>query len=393
MISRARASCSRDARSSPFEAPRPRSPARSTRSATAGAEAVPLLAARGVSSGRVSTTGVRAAARRAPVGARGRAAGRRRLPLPARLDGGGRARTTPRATSRSRCARSSGRGVPVAMTCDLHGNVTRRMVENLDVLVGYRHYPHDDTRDTGRRAAELLLRAVAGEVRPVIAHAKLPLILTAFNSTTLDRHAVRAAPARGRRARGARRHPLRVGLPGRLVHRRARHGLQRRRRGRRRRGLAAAEAERLARRFWDEPRILRGRDRVGRRGRRGGDARSTAAPCSCSTPRTPPAAARRETASGSCAACSRPASSEPCLAQVVDPAAAAACHEAGDGAEVDLTVGHWRDPRWGRPLRAACDRPAAARRSVPLRRRHPRRRRGLDGAVRRGRRPARSRFS
>ena len=73
----------------------------------------------------------------------------------------------------------------VAMTCDLHGNVTRRMVENLDVLVGYRHYPHDDTRDTGRRATELLLRAAAGEVRPVIVQAKLPLILTAFNSTTL----------------------------------------------------------------------------------------------------------------------------------------------------------------------------------------------------------------
>src|SRR5262249_1485290 len=42
---------------------------------------------------------------------------------------------------------------------------------------------------------------------------------------------------------------------------------------------------------------------------------------------------------------------EPCLAQVVDPAAAAACHDAGSGADVELTVGHWRDGRWGRPLR------------------------------------------
>jgi microcystin degradation protein MlrC len=42
---------------------------------------------------------------------------------------------------------------------------------------------------------------------------------------------------------------------------------------------------------------------------------------------------------------------EPCLAMVVDPDAAAACHRAGVGAALELVVGHRRDPRWGEPLR------------------------------------------
>src|SRR6516225_6396159 len=39
--------------------------------------------------------------------------------------------------------------VPIAMTLDLHGNVTDRMVENLDLIVAYEHYPHDDSFGTG----------------------------------------------------------------------------------------------------------------------------------------------------------------------------------------------------------------------------------------------------
>jgi microcystin degradation protein MlrC len=35
---------------------------------------------------------------------------------------------------------------------------------------------------------------------------------------------------------------------------------------------------------------------------------------------------------------------------VVDPEAAAACHRAGAGKEIELMVGHSVDPRWGEPL-------------------------------------------
>jgi microcystin degradation protein MlrC len=41
---------------------------------------------------------------------------------------------------------------------------------------------------------------------------------------------------------------------------------------------------------------------------------------------------------------------EPALAMVVDPDGAGACHAAGEGATVTLSLGHRLDPRWGEPL-------------------------------------------
>jgi microcystin degradation protein MlrC len=73
---------------------------------------------------------------------------------------------------------------PLFMTLDLHGNVTRRMVQACSAILAYEHYPHDDVERTGIRGAQLLLRTVRGEVRPVTAHAKLPMLLTAFNAGT-----------------------------------------------------------------------------------------------------------------------------------------------------------------------------------------------------------------
>lgn len=48
--------------------------------------------------------------------------------------------------------------VPIAVSLDLHGNVTPRMVEQSDVLVAFRTYPHVDMAETGVRTAEQLDR-------------------------------------------------------------------------------------------------------------------------------------------------------------------------------------------------------------------------------------------
>ena len=53
-----------------------------------------------------------------------------------------------------------GRDLPIAASLDLHGNVTRRMVELADVLVAFRTYPHIDMAETGLRAAEQLERII-----------------------------------------------------------------------------------------------------------------------------------------------------------------------------------------------------------------------------------------
>ena len=51
-----------------------------------------------------------------------------------------------------------GPDVPVVVALDLHGNISPRMVEAADLLVGFRTYPHVDMAETGLRAAAHLDR-------------------------------------------------------------------------------------------------------------------------------------------------------------------------------------------------------------------------------------------
>lgn len=55
---------------------------------------------------------------------------------------------------------------PIAVTLDLHANVTDRMVDNCDILCAYRTYPHVDQVSTVLRAAEILDRTLRGLVTP-----------------------------------------------------------------------------------------------------------------------------------------------------------------------------------------------------------------------------------
>ena len=55
-----------------------------------------------------------------------------------------------------------GPSVPIVATLDLHANVTRRMVEQADVLVPYHTMPHVDIFETGERAARVLHRFKSG---------------------------------------------------------------------------------------------------------------------------------------------------------------------------------------------------------------------------------------
>lgn len=73
---------------------------------------------------------------------------------------------------------------PIVMSLDLHANITRRMVQNVNAIVGYHTYPHVDMFETGQKAARLMMRIMKGECRPTMAFRKLPLIIPAENSQT-----------------------------------------------------------------------------------------------------------------------------------------------------------------------------------------------------------------
>ena len=68
-----------------------------------------------------------------------------------------------------------GPNVPLIITLAHHANVTRATIDACDTLTAYRHCPHLDMRETGRRGARLLLRLIRGEYRPTMVFQKLPL--------------------------------------------------------------------------------------------------------------------------------------------------------------------------------------------------------------------------
>jgi microcystin degradation protein MlrC len=77
-----------------------------------------------------------------------------------------------------------GPDVPIAVTLDLHGDITPKMVRYATFMVGYRHYPHDDIFDTGRRTAGLLMRTLRNEIHPVMHAIKIPVIAACQNQNT-----------------------------------------------------------------------------------------------------------------------------------------------------------------------------------------------------------------
>ncbi len=69
-----------------------------------------------------------------------------------------------------------GPDLPIAITLDLHANVTKAMCAQADIIVSYQTYPHTDMRRTGLQAGNILQRAMAGEIRPVTLRASLPML-------------------------------------------------------------------------------------------------------------------------------------------------------------------------------------------------------------------------
>jgi microcystin degradation protein MlrC len=69
-----------------------------------------------------------------------------------------------------------GPDVPVVVTLDLHANVTKRMADNANALIAYRTYPHIDQYERAWQGAELLERAMRGEIRPKTVIARRPML-------------------------------------------------------------------------------------------------------------------------------------------------------------------------------------------------------------------------
>jgi microcystin degradation protein MlrC len=96
-----------------------------------------------------------------------------------------------------------GEDLLVAASMDLHGQVSRRFAELVDLPTAYRTAPHVDVEETRERACRILARCLTEGVRPVRAWVPVPLLLPGEKTST------RLEPARSlyERLRDVERRP------------------------------------------------------------------------------------------------------------------------------------------------------------------------------------------
>jgi microcystin degradation protein MlrC len=242
-----------------------------------------------------------------------------------------------------------GPSVPIVATLDLHAHITAAMVEHADALVAWETYPHRDAFTTGQRGARLLLDVVAGDCHPTMVMAKVPVITGGVHGSTegddpfaqimrrakalegrdgvLSTSVILVHPYLDQPGMGSGAVVVTDGNPA----------------------LAEALACELAVAYWArrfdlEPEALTPETAIAQGAQiKGGPvvlvetadcAGGGAAGDSIATLRALLAANVTERS----------------LVYVVDPQAAAQCHQAGVGAQVTLSLGHRLDPRWGEPM-------------------------------------------
>ena len=59
-----------------------------------------------------------------------------------------------------------GSETPIVSTLDLHANISQRMVDAADLLIGYDTYPHVDMSDRAVEACSVLASLIRGEIVP-----------------------------------------------------------------------------------------------------------------------------------------------------------------------------------------------------------------------------------
>ncbi|MBP2239018.1 microcystin degradation protein MlrC [Sinorhizobium kostiense] len=77
-----------------------------------------------------------------------------------------------------------GPDVPVMLALDYHGNLDASTISDATATFGYHYSPHIDMGDTGRRAAECLVRTLRGEINPVTAIARPGVMVPSIFSAT-----------------------------------------------------------------------------------------------------------------------------------------------------------------------------------------------------------------
>jgi microcystin degradation protein MlrC len=67
---------------------------------------------------------------------------------------------------------------------DLHGNISKRVIDNLDMLSAFRTAPHIDREETMRRACDMLIHCLDKEIQPTLIWAPIPVLMPGERTST-----------------------------------------------------------------------------------------------------------------------------------------------------------------------------------------------------------------
>lgn len=243
--------------------------------------------------------------------------------------------------------------IPIVISLDLHGILTDRMLKQVDGFAVYHTYPHVDFADTGIRAAKLLLRLMQGGVKPVTARVVIPALVRGDELITksgcygdLIRECQRLERENGMALSAA----IMIGNPFTDVPELCCQVLVTTDGNE---SLAKREAERIAAEFW--PQRFRMQGKLIPLDRAVAQARTIEGPVLF----TDAADATSSGATGDSnvliKALHEAGYPKRVLAQIVDPAAAAAAHKAGVGATIDVALGGYYDKRRFQPMKVKAE--------------------------------------
>jgi microcystin degradation protein MlrC len=77
-----------------------------------------------------------------------------------------------------------GPDVPIGMAPDMHANLSQKMIDNTTAVVVYSTNPHLDPRPRGLECADLIVRTIKGEIRPVQALEMPPVVINIVKQFT-----------------------------------------------------------------------------------------------------------------------------------------------------------------------------------------------------------------
>ncbi len=77
-----------------------------------------------------------------------------------------------------------GPDVPIGMAPDMHANLSQKMIDNTTATVVYRTNPHLDPRPRGLECADIIVRTINGEIRPVQALEMPPVVINIVKQFT-----------------------------------------------------------------------------------------------------------------------------------------------------------------------------------------------------------------